>query len=397
MPVLCRSSSRRLPGRRRESVAASTDLRRWPVDCPSCRPSCPMLAKSVKGDPRPRQVRTTRTRLSLRAEVGRVPVHRLQGRRRGRAGLAQHQAADPLLPRGRGGRSRAAPRAVRAGRRAVRRAIGPTGWSSRCSRSGSTRPQSRIKMLAETDARRRSSPSTCSPSATRPESDRPFAVRRARLEAALGGLGRRPMLPHPHDDGPGGGRGGGSTQFEGAGLDGVVAKPLAAPYQQNARTMLKIKHERTADVVVAGYRLHKTSTAGAAAARLAAARPVRRRASSSTSGSRRRSPSRGAPSCSRSCSRSSCRHRRPPVGRVGRSGRSPTPTGCPGTQSRWSAGKDLSFTPLRPERVLEVGYDAHGGPSGSGTPRSSSAGGRTATRSPAATSSSRSRSSYDLD
>ena len=57
-------------------------------------------------------------------------------------------------------------------------------------------------------------------------------------------------------------------QFEGAGLDGVVAKPLGAPYQQNARTMLKIKHERTADVVVAGYREHKTSTAGAAAARL---------------------------------------------------------------------------------------------------------------------------------
>ena len=40
----------------------------------------------------------------------------------------------------------------------------------------------------------------------------------------------------------------------------MVAKPLAAPYEQNARTMLKIKHERTADVVVAGYREHKTST-----------------------------------------------------------------------------------------------------------------------------------------
>ena len=49
-------------------------------------------------------------------------------------------------------------------------------------------------------------------------------------------------------------------EFEGAGLDGVIAKPLGAPYQPNARTMLKIKHERTADVVVAGYRLHKTST-----------------------------------------------------------------------------------------------------------------------------------------
>ena len=67
------------------------------------------------------------------------------------------------------------------------------------------------------------------------------------------------------------------TEFEGAGLDGVVAKPLGAPYQQNARTMLKIKHERTADVVVAGYREHKTVHARAAAARQPAARPVRRR------------------------------------------------------------------------------------------------------------------------
>ena len=49
-------------------------------------------------------------------------------------------------------------------------------------------------------------------------------------------------------------------QFEGAGLDGVVAKALAKPYAPNGRTMLKVKHSRTADVVVAGYRLHKTST-----------------------------------------------------------------------------------------------------------------------------------------
>src|SRR6187200_2200478 len=48
------------------------------------------------------------------------------------------------------------------------------------------------------------------------------------------------------------------SQFEGAGLDGVVAKPLAGPYQPDKRTMFKIKHERTADCVVAGYRLHKS-------------------------------------------------------------------------------------------------------------------------------------------
>lgn len=49
-------------------------------------------------------------------------------------------------------------------------------------------------------------------------------------------------------------------QFEGAGLDGVVAKPLDQPYQPGQRTMIKVKHQREVDVVVAGYRLHKNST-----------------------------------------------------------------------------------------------------------------------------------------
>jgi len=48
------------------------------------------------------------------------------------------------------------------------------------------------------------------------------------------------------------------TEFEGAGLDGVVAKPLAAPYAPGKRVMLKVKHHRTADVVVLGYRVHKS-------------------------------------------------------------------------------------------------------------------------------------------
>ena len=88
--------------------------------------------------------------------------------------------------------------------------------------------------------------------------DRPFAERRAALEEALAGLDGPCFLTRTTTDPAEAEEW--FHQFEGAGLDGVVAKPLGAPYQQNARTMLKIKHERTADVVVAGYREHKTST-----------------------------------------------------------------------------------------------------------------------------------------
>ncbi|WP_278256976.1 hypothetical protein [Nocardioides convexus] len=91
--------------------------------------------------------------------------------------------------------------------------------------------------------------------------ERPFADRRAALEEALAGLsadaGRCHLTRTSTDPAVAAEW---FHQFEGAGLDGVVAKPLSAPYAENARTMLKIKHERTADVVLAGYREHKTST-----------------------------------------------------------------------------------------------------------------------------------------
>src|SRR5262245_41408948 len=90
---------------------------------------------------------------------------------------------------------------------------------------------------------------------------RPFAERRAAMEEALahlegrdGGCHLTRITTDPAE----------AEQwfhtFEGAGLDGVIAKPLDATYQPNARTMLKIKHSRTADVVLCGYREHKTST-----------------------------------------------------------------------------------------------------------------------------------------
>ena len=89
--------------------------------------------------------------------------------------------------------------------------------------------------------------------------ERPFAERRAALEQALGlGLDGPCHLTRTTTD-PAEAQSW-FEQFEGAGLDGVVAKPLDAPYRENARTMLKIKHERTADVVLAGFREHKTST-----------------------------------------------------------------------------------------------------------------------------------------
>jgi ATP-dependent DNA ligase len=86
----------------------------------------------------------------------------------------------------------------------------------------------------------------------------PFADRRERLESALSGIAdSAPVhLTRTTTD---------ATlaldwfdRFEGAGLDGVVAKPLAAPYQPGKRAMLKIKHHRTAEAVVVGYRVHKS-------------------------------------------------------------------------------------------------------------------------------------------
>jgi ATP-dependent DNA ligase len=146
------------------------------------------------------------------------------------------------------------------------------------------------------------------------------------------------------------------SRFEGAGLDGVVAKPLRAPYQQNARTMLKIKHERTADVVVAGYRLHKTSTPqtpllGSLLLGLYADGRLQHIGVSASFTAKRRAElvQELAPLVVTDLSEH-------PWGEWSEWAIA-NPDRVPGTQSRWSAGKDLSFTPLRPDLVLEVGYD----------------------------------------
>ena len=86
-------------------------------------------------------------------------------------------------------------------------------------------------------------------------SGRPFAERRARLEAALPAL-KAPLhvTPSTRDRGVAADW---FERFEGAGLDGVMAKAGTGVYEPGQRTMLKIKHQRTADCVVAGFRWHK--------------------------------------------------------------------------------------------------------------------------------------------
>jgi len=86
----------------------------------------------------------------------------------------------------------------------------------------------------------------------------PFSERRAALEALVGDLGEPLHITQLTTDVELARRW--LVQFEGAGLDGVVAKPLGAPYAPGKRVMLKIKHHRTADVVVLGYRVHKSGS-----------------------------------------------------------------------------------------------------------------------------------------
>jgi ATP-dependent DNA ligase len=144
-------------------------------------------------------------------------------------------------------------------------------------------------------------------------------------------------------------------QFEGAGLDGVVAKPLASTYQPDVRAMFKVKHERTADVVVAGYRLHKNSTEeapllGSLLLGLYDDEDNLRHIGVSASFSAPRRAQLVQELQPLVC---------PPEEHPWGAWSEITASGerVPGGGSRWNAGKDLSFVPLRPERVLEVGYD----------------------------------------
>ncbi|HEY3686309.1 MAG TPA: ATP-dependent DNA ligase [Streptosporangiaceae bacterium] len=178
---------------------------------------------------------------------------------------------------------------------------------------------------------------------------RPFAERRAALESALGGAGRSVHLTPATTDIEEARRW--FTEFEGAGLDGVVAKPLDGVYQPDKRVMFKIKHERTADCVVAGYRTHKSGPDAIGSLMLGLYRgdtlvsvgvigafPMARRKELFAELQPLVTDFDGHP-----------------WNWAAHEAGERTPR--KGEGSRWNAGKDLSFVPLRPELVVEVRYD----------------------------------------
>jgi ATP-dependent DNA ligase len=142
-------------------------------------------------------------------------------------------------------------------------------------------------------------------------------------------------------------------QFEGAGLDGVIAKRIDAVYQPGKRAMLKIKHIRSADCVVAGFRWHKAGegVVGSLLLGLYDDGGVLHHVgvtSSFTMETRRKLALELKPLRKNAIANHPWRDW---AGAAAESAR------MPGAQSRWSAGKDLSWEPLRIERVCEVKYD----------------------------------------
>jgi ATP-dependent DNA ligase len=141
-------------------------------------------------------------------------------------------------------------------------------------------------------------------------------------------------------------------QFEGAGLDGLIAKPLGGVYAPDKRTMFKVKHERTADCVVAGYRVHKSGKDRIGSLLLGLYNDDGDLASVGVIGAfpmarRQELFEELQPLVTTFDDHPWAWARQEEGARTPRAGET----------SRWNAGKDLSFVPLRPERVVEVRYD----------------------------------------
>jgi ATP-dependent DNA ligase len=145
-------------------------------------------------------------------------------------------------------------------------------------------------------------------------------------------------------------------RFEGAGLDGVMAKPLDGVYEPNKRVMLKVKHERDCDCVVAGFRWHKKGDSQLGSLLLGlfddSGTLQHVGVCSSFSVEKRRelieflAPYR----------KNALAHH-PWKAWASHDEGTDAPHRMPGGQSRWSQGKDLTWEPLRPELVVEVAYD----------------------------------------
>lgn len=183
--------------------------------------------------------------------------------------------------------------------------------------------------------------------------ERPMQERRARLEAALVNA-QAPLFLTPAttdvavaEDW--------FTRFEGAGLDGVIAKPLDLTYQPKKRAMLKIKHRHSVDCVLAGFRWHKNGPGELVGSLLLGLYDAQGKlqhvgiTSSFTAAMRKDLARELAPL------REGALDAHPWAAWA--SFEAGDHSRKPGAQSRWSAGKDLSWEPVRIERVVEVTYD----------------------------------------
>jgi len=143
-------------------------------------------------------------------------------------------------------------------------------------------------------------------------------------------------------------------RFEGAGLDGVMAKGVSTPYEPGKRTMLKVKHERDCDCVVAGFRWHKDGEGTAVGSLLLGLYDEAGTlhhvgvCASFTQAKRRELVEFLQPY------RENALEGHPWGGRADATANGQR---MPGGQSRWSAGKDLSWVPVRAELVVEVAYE----------------------------------------
>lgn len=179
----------------------------------------------------------------------------------------------------------------------------------------------------------------------------PFAARRARLERALRSAPPSVYLCPATTD-----REVAATwfeHFEGAGLDGVIAKPLDGPYREGERAMVKVKHKRTADCVVAGTREHTQGGTGSLLLGLYDRAGTLHHVGVASSFA---APLRAQLDAELVRYRDHALDGHPwahwaSADDAGASGR------MPGGPSRWNAGKDLSWDPVRPELVVEVAYE----------------------------------------